>query len=581
MRNTLVLPLLIALFATFAFSPLSGQTLFTKITDTTNPVVTFSNTAADYKGAVWIDLNHDNWPDLFVSQRFLFRNDQNGNFTRLPDLDAAVLGQGAAGSSWGDLNNDGHPDYITAGLVSGMFYNNGDNTFASQTALLPDFTAYSAWDCALADADNNGRLDAVFVHACCTFHTTGPFPCRFYLQNADGSFAKQTGLEFTDENAAYTIPIWADYDLDGDMDLFIGSGPAGTAKPDYNYRNMLKETGTFSLKRLTTFPFMEPQDGQTYNFIDFDNDGDLDICLTNYNGANTRFYRNDSGNYVSVNTGFTDQDVALANVWGDVDNDGDLDVLITKDQNAAVQVFRNNGSGGFLPGKVAGTANGNACGLALADYDNDGDLDFYTNGRTTARTLFRNDTLTNNRHWLQLTLEGTQSNRSAIGATVRAKALIGGKSVWQIRQVLAHNSFQGQSDLRQHFGLGNATMVDSLEIRWPSGLIERFGATMASAFYKAVEGQGIKIVSAANEPIERGSILLSPNPVTETFLIKSETPIEQVDVFDSAGRVVATTFQNNGKNARVQWSNDREAGTYFVRIRLQSGEVVTKQIVKL
>lgn len=90
--------------------------------------------------------------------------------------------------------------------------------------------------------DNNGRLDITFTHACCSFHPTGPFPCRLSLQALDGSFSQVTGDQFTDQNKPYTIPIWSDYDLDGDMDLFIGSGPAGSLGPDFCYKNLLKET---------------------------------------------------------------------------------------------------------------------------------------------------------------------------------------------------------------------------------------------------------------------------------------------------------------------------------------------------
>lgn len=581
MTHCFSLPLLAAV----AFClPANAQNHFTKITDPTNPTTTFTNTAATYKGAAWIDLDGDNWPDLFASQRFLFRNNRDGNFTQLPDLDPAPLGQGSAGSSWGDINNDGFPDYITTGLVSGMYMNKGDNTFTNQTASLPNFANYAGWDCALADVDNNGLLDVLFVHACCTFHPVAPVPCRFFLQKSGGTFEQQTGYEFTDTTAPYTIPIWADYDLDGDMDLFIGTGPGGKAGIDFCYRNMLKEKGLFSLERLTTFPFMEQQDGQTYNFMDYDNDGDLDICLTNYGGAKSRFYKNNGGVYESLNTPFTSQGTYLANVWADVDNDGDEDVLISNDGATTVRLFRNKGgSSGFGTLKTAGTANGNVCGLALADYDNDGDLDFYTNGATTARTLFRNDTLAQGRHWAQLTLVGTASNRSAIGTVLRTKAVIGGKAVWQIRQVLAHNSFQGQSDLRQHFGLGDATLLDSLEVRWPSGLVQRFAGLQADRFYRLTEGQPIQPIVAAPEPLSVAMpvVRISPSPSAEGFSIETEGVVTAVEIFDSTGRAAAVDIQAVGNIQQVRWQAKQPAGVYVVRVRLESGAVVTKEVVRM
>ena len=561
-----------------------GQTLFTKVTDPNNPPVVFVNTAAPYKGIAWVDLDDDNRPDLFVNQQFLFHNDGNGQFTQLPHLAGAGAGQIASGSSWGDLNNDGHPDCITTSVVSGLHLNNGDNTFTLQTASLPGFTDYSGWDCALADADNNGRLDALFVHAN-NFHPTGPFSSRLYLQDSGGVFSAVTGYEFTDQLAPYTIPIWADYDLDGDMDLFIGAGPAGTPGPDFCYKNLLKENGIFSLQRLTAAPFNALQDGQTYNFPDVDNDGDLDICLTNYAGAPNRFYRNNgNGTYSSATTPFTKTNNHLANVWGDVDNDGDLDVLVTSDGTTAVQLFRNTGNGIFEAGKTAGTVTGSASGIAMADYDNDGDLDFYTNGANTARALFRNDSLAGNRQWIQLSLQGVQSNYSAIGATVRVKTTLNGQPVWQIRQVQAHNSFQSQNDLRVHFGLSDALTADSVEIRWPSGLKEVFTGLVSGNFYKAVEGQGIGILEAATPLAAPTPFQIAPNPAGQEFRIilpENSPGVESILVFDTAGRVCPVSKWAVGNEWALRFDNRHApAGKYYVRVVLDGHRVALGVLVK-
>ncbi|MCB9354933.1 MAG: VCBS repeat-containing protein [Lewinellaceae bacterium] len=561
---------------------MQAQSLFTKVTDSNNPAVTYLNTNATYKGLAWIDLDHDNLPDLFTSQRFLFHNDGNGNFTQLADVNGATVGQGAAGSSWGDINNDGYPDCITSSFISGLHLNNGDNTFSVLNDSLSNFANYPSWDCALADANNDGLLDLVYVHAN-GFHSVGPFPCRFYLQGAGGSFTQITGYEFTDELGAYTIPTWADYDLDGDMDLFIGSGPVNNppgALPDYNYRNMLKETGTFSLQRLTGAPFMSPQDGQTYNFIDVDNDGDLDVCLTNYALAATRFYRNNNGTYQSETTSFTFVAGHLANCWGDVDNDGDLDVIITTDQQSTARLYRNNGNGNFGVSSIAGDAGGSLCGVAFADYDNDGDLDFYTNGPGSGRALFQNTTLAGTRHWAQFTLEGIQSNRSAIGATLRLKAQINGNGIWQIRQVSAHNSFQSQNDLRQHFGLNDATVIDTLEVRWPSGLTEHFTALAADNFYRIVEGQGINILTAAQEPASDVEININPNPVTSAFTLTASEKIEDVEMFDATGRIISFQISDHQQGRQIQLSGVIPAGVYFLRIYFANGKNAIRQVVK-
>jgi enediyne biosynthesis protein E4 len=306
-----------------------AQTTFTRVTDPNNPVVSFPNTAGPYKGAAWIDLDHNHLPDLFVSQKFLFRNLGNGQFEQLADVAGVTTGQAASGSSWADINNDQHPDCISASVVSGLHYNNGNQTFTLQNSRLPDFASYRAWDCALADADNNGLIDLFFAHADNFPPGSVQQPCKLYLQVAIDSFQLVTGYEFSEQFKPYTIPVWTDYDLDGDMDLWIGSGPGGAPGSDFCYKNLLKETGAFALERLTVFPFNVQQDGQVYNAVDVDNDGDKDICLTNYAGAKTRFYKNEPGGYVETSTPFTIQGPLLTNAWGDLDNDGDLDVLIS------------------------------------------------------------------------------------------------------------------------------------------------------------------------------------------------------------------------------------------------------------
>ncbi|MFN0034835.1 MAG: FG-GAP-like repeat-containing protein [Saprospiraceae bacterium] len=574
----LLLPLLV--LPAIAITPAGAQSLFTKVTDPANPLVSFANTAANYKGCAWIDLDHDNWPDAFVSQKFLFRNLRNGNFEQLADVNGVTLGQAAAGSSWGDLDNDGDLDCISASTVSGLHYNTGNNIFELKNTLLPEFENYRAWDCALADADNNGRLDLFFTHADGFPPGSVQQPCKFYMQNSDGTFSLVTGYEFASEFRAFTIPIWTDYDLDGDMDLFIGSGPGGSPGPDFCYRNMLKENGAFSLQRLSAPPFDALQDGQVYNAVDFDNDGDLDLCLTNYAGAKTRFYIKNQNSYTETSTPFTTQGQALTNAWGDVDNDGDLDVLITRDATVDVLLYQNLGAS-FAVGKTAGQvpANTNACGLALADCDNDGDLDFYVNGAATGRSLFRNDTLAGNRHWAQFSLEGTASNRSAIGTRLHLKASIGGQAKWQIREVLAHNSFQSQHDLRQHFGLGDAAKIDSLVVRWPSGAVQIFSDLAHGNFYKIVEGQNIGIIVSTQQAAKEVGLKIAPNPVSREFRIAAEHKIAGVEMFDSTGKIVLLKITPQAKESQVQLLGNPPAGVYFVRVRFENSRVGMGQVM--
>ena len=197
--------------------------------------------------------------------------------------------------------------------------------------------------------------------------------------------------------------------------------------------------------------------------------------------------------------------------WGvdfvDLDNDGHLDIFaanghvhdkaeeINRDVNQSStyaqrnQVFRNRGDGGFdeiSEGIGSGLHIKKVSrGAAFCDYDNDGDLDILITNSNQAPDLLRNDSVNSN-HWLMLDAVGTQSNRDGIGARVKVAA--GGIS--QIREVKSGSSYLCQSDMRLHFGLGEASEADLVEIRWPSGLVERFEGVKANQFLKAIEGEG-------------------------------------------------------------------------------------------
>ena len=481
----------LAAMVTLLASSLAHAQTFTRITTASNPVVTDATTNA-YTGCAWGDYDGDGREDLLaVNQNgnFLYHNDGGGAFTRLTAAVAGPISSTAGvffGVAWGDYDNDGDLDCFIAGQVSGLYRNNGAPPwFTLVTAADIGTTDKRGWSPAWADYDNDGNLDLVIAFPAGfvpnpqspnqMFHNDGP---------PDYTFTRvDTGIVVS-ELQPFTSANWSDYDLDGDVDLFIGSGPASPfPAPDFLYQNQLTETGIVSFTKITTAPLAtDVADGQVWNWIDYDNDGDLDAYRTNWGGGNAGIrpndlYRNDGGVYTQITTGAiaTDAFVSLANIWEDFDNDGDRDCFVTNDNNARDNYYRNNGDGTFTSVTLSVINGGlvSTYGATAGDMDDDGDLDLFVSGVGAAnRYLFRNDT-DGLRNWFKIKCVGQQSNRAAIGATVWLWATIGGNTVTQHREIQTQNSFLCHNSLIVHFGLGDATIIDSLRVDWPSGTVTR------------------------------------------------------------------------------------------------------------
>nr|MBP6673579.1 VCBS repeat-containing protein [Bacteroidota bacterium] len=246
---------------------------------------------------------------------------------------------------------------------------------------------------------------------------------------------------------------------------------------DYLFKNVLKETGAPTLQRMTEgIIASEGVDGQVWNWIDYDNDGDLDAYLTNFSAVSeNNLYRNDQGVYKKM----TPSDVgpivlfnnfSLANIWADFDNDGDLDCFITRDESRKCFYYINNGNGTFstVDSVPMVKKNGPHIGASAGDYDNDGDMDLFVVSGTSLNELYRNEQSSVN-NWFKVQVHGFPLNRSAVGAKVKVKAVINGKPFWQIREISAQNSFNGHNSPIAHFGLGDAAVIDSLVVEWLSG----------------------------------------------------------------------------------------------------------------
>ena len=495
-------------------------------------------------GAAFLDYNKDGFQDIYLvngavlpslaekqsdwdepPRNALYRNNGDGTFT---DVSAAArvadTGYGM-GCVVGDYNNDGFADlYVTNFGANIFFHNNGDGTFTDVTTRTG--TGDTRWgaSCAFVDYDNDSFLD-LYVTNYVKYTIESDQVCMnkgvrvycdprlyegeldiLYHNNGDGTFTDVTeSAGFSEATGRGLALAWADYDDDGDMDVYI----ANDADQNFLYRN--NGDSTFTDVSLTAgVGFSEDGDaenGMGADFGDYDNDGRLDLVVTNFQGQTNTLYHNEgNGLFSDVSYASKIGTISLPYLaWGvsfcDYDNDGYQDLFIANghlDENVQAfnptgfyeqpnLLFHNNRDGTFdevtLDSGSGMRLEKVSRSFAYADYDNDGDLDLLVTNLKGTPDLLENRGGHNT--WLTLKLIGTRSNRDAIGAKVKVTT----GNLTQIREVRSGSSYLSQSDMRLHFGLGKHRQVDRLEIRWPRGLQEHLEGVKANQALTLVEGK--------------------------------------------------------------------------------------------
>jgi hypothetical protein len=456
----------------FLFPACIYAQLFTKIT--TGQMV---NDEGDSRSVNWIDYDNDGDLDLFVSNgphagqnNFFYENNGDGTFTKIDTIAIAQDNHASDGSSWGDVDNDGDPDLFVAnwwGQNNLLYINNGDGTFTfvsnSPVTTESNYSESGVW----GDYNSDGFLD---LYVC---NSEGDLKNSLYKNDGDGTFTKVTGSFLNDK--LYTRNInWIYYNDDMLPDIFITNE---NNQDEKLYINNGDET--FSSIDVPSL-LNNAGNSTSSDWEDFDNDGDPDVLVLNYsNQHNYLLMNNNDGTFTKVDTPpfSTDTSNSFCSAAGDIDNDGDLDIFITNafSGNAPLHnfLYLNKGDGTFTRNTgVVAQDEGWSYGCAFGDYNGDGYLDLFTANCFNAKqnnSLYLNNGGSNN--WLLLNLEGIKSNRSAIGAVIKLKADIFGKSFWQTRYINGETGYCGQN-LQVHFGLGDAAEIDSFVIEWPSGIIQ-------------------------------------------------------------------------------------------------------------
>jgi len=459
-------------------------------------------TASDYDNDGWVDLFVTRIDDTDI----LYRNLGNGTFQDVSVSAGFTDVLPTNGAIFGDIDNDGDQDLYLTTTNGSRFYlylNNGVGGFTEQAvprgAAIPVTPGTKGQGVALGDYDLDGYLD-VFTSdwgqtasnsASRLLHNLGsPNPGHFEDVTAT------SGLDQFPSNFSYRFsPRFADMDNDGLPDLTIASD-FGTSQLFWNNGDGTFTDGTQAAGVGTD------NNGMGSTIADFDADGDLDWFVTAiWAGGHGDF---DGGNRLYVNNGdrtFTDGTVAagvLDASWGwgtsflDYDNDGDLDLIATNgwDEfvlNDPTTLWQNN-NGVFTDVSLAEgiTDSDMGRGLLTLDYDNDGDLDLFITNNAGQPILYRNDSGSGNA-WLRIDTQGTVSNRDGIGARIMVDPDLTVSGDEQYRFIDGGSNFLSQNQMIAHFGLGAVVSIDQVTITWPSGIVQTFFDVAPNSVLLAVE----------------------------------------------------------------------------------------------
>ncbi len=500
--------------------------------------------STDTWAASWADYDGDGDQDLFVTTRDpnqaneLYRNNGDGTFTKITSGAIATDKASSMASTWGDYDNDGDLDLYVAnniGYPNFLYRNEGNGSF---TRIYNDpavsdlgYAHGAAW----GDYDNDGLLD-LFVASF--------FSSRFnqlYRNNGDGTFTLDANNAVCKEAASSVGGFWADYDNDGWLDLFV-------ANNNGENNSLYHNDGNGSFTRITSGPVVS-DGGYSVgaSWADYDNDGDLDLFVANAGNQNNFLYRNDgNGSFTKITAGdiVNDGGHSHGSAWADYDQDGWIDLFVANDQNQDNFLYRNNGDGTFSKIENAITlADGYSFGSAWADYDNDGDQDlFIANRSNNTNFLFRN-IKGDCQSWLCVKLVGTISNKAAIGAKVKVKATVYGQPIWQMRHISAQTGggIGGQNELPAHFGLGDSNTIDSIIVIWPSGYQQVLTNQTANQCLTIVEEDASEIC---------GTVFFDAN--TNCLLDAQETGIPNVKITLTPGNLVTWTNDQGQFSIRVR-----------------------------
>ena len=452
----------------------------------------------------------------------------------------------------GYYNDDGYNDLVL-GNGSGASIITSNNTGTNYTALVPGQNIFSQRT-NFTDLNNDGNLDIFVCHDIA--------PSCYYLNNGNGnltyyqSTVTPGSMSIATTTGNYAT-LFTDFDNDGDSDVFVSkcSGPPCEL---YRYDGNNTYTNISAIAGINVSPI------QTWSsaIADFDNDGDMDIIIT-ASASLHKYFRNnlDTTNtteeaFTNITTGSgwdTNLSTNIDNIAYDFDNNGFVDVL-----GGGSKIMYNRGNSTFAPISYTGISVG-----AVGDLNNDGFLDIQ-NGTTIRYAV------PNGNNWIKFSLQGGQSNRNGIGARIEIYGAWGK----QIRDIRSGEGFKYMSSLNAHFGIGTATAITRVIVRWPSGIVDVINNPSINQSLHIVEGSS----PLHQDGFTDAKLVLYPNPAADqlTLLNIDTASITSISIITPLGKVISNVALINNT---VNIANLTE-GVYMLTLVTSDGKKYTERFIK-